>query len=375
MTFTLNKKLPNMVYYNDDHRHSFECTDQVIQILKATYTLPSNWEELTKEIANGEDKIVFHIDMITKSGSTMKNFINSMNLIAKFAGHNKLKIAVLITPHTTQQQVQELKESGALCLGFDINYYPAEKAAISTQNLIAGTPYWPEDIISQLPVEEKKPLQVVFRKNVNEHIKKIIQVIPEFKSLLLQLPVESMYCESWDELSEVLKLDPHQVLIHPTLLGQDIVTMHEIISMIDTLRKVVTSKKIPIGIVIETDTPIRLIKECQKSGVLGIVPGTFSFGFNETQKGVEALFNRIPYWPKHILNQLPGAKPVTTKNTIQLTYRQNQVFDLIRERGASNKTIARMLGISESTVKLHITEIFKKYGVRNRTQLAVFPHS
>jgi len=57
---------------------------------------------------------------------------------------------------------------------------------------------------------------------------------------------------------------------------------------------------------------------------------------------------------------------------IVLTPRQRQVFDLLSTRGASNKTIAKMLNISESTVKLHLGVIFKKYGVRNRTQLAIF---
>ena len=60
------------------------------------------------------------------------------------------------------------------------------------------------------------------------------------------------------------------------------------------------------------------------------------------------------------------------KDTIILTVRQAQVLQLIQDRGASNKTIAKMLGLSESTVKLHIGAILKKYGVKNRTQLAVF---
>lgn len=59
-------------------------------------------------------------------------------------------------------------------------------------------------------------------------------------------------------------------------------------------------------------------------------------------------------------------------NIISLTARQEQVLSLIISRGASNKVIARILKISESTVKLHITKILKKYGLRNRTQLALF---
>lgn len=61
-----------------------------------------------------------------------------------------------------------------------------------------------------------------------------------------------------------------------------------------------------------------------------------------------------------------------TLNDIKLTPRQKQVLKLVIDRGASNKIIAKMLRISESTVKLHMSTILKKYKVRNRTQLAVF---
>lgn len=59
-------------------------------------------------------------------------------------------------------------------------------------------------------------------------------------------------------------------------------------------------------------------------------------------------------------------------NDIKLTTRQGQVLKLIRERGASNKIIARTLKLSESTVKLHVGAVLKKYNLTNRTQLALF---
>lgn len=40
--------------------------------------------------------------------------------------------------------------------------------------------------------------------------------------------------------------------------------------------------------------------------------------------------------------------------------------------GASNKRIARLLSISEGTVKTHLHSIFKKVGVTNRVQLTLF---
>ena len=57
---------------------------------------------------------------------------------------------------------------------------------------------------------------------------------------------------------------------------------------------------------------------------------------------------------------------------IILTPRQRQILEIVATRGISNKSIARMLHISESTVKLHMSGILKKFGLRNRTQLALF---
>jgi DNA-binding NarL/FixJ family response regulator len=38
-------------------------------------------------------------------------------------------------------------------------------------------------------------------------------------------------------------------------------------------------------------------------------------------------------------------------------------------RGHSNQSIAAQLGVSEDTVKKHLTSIFDKLGVESRTQL------
>lgn len=65
-------------------------------------------------------------------------------------------------------------------------------------------------------------------------------------------------------------------------------------------------------------------------------------------------------------------KTINLKDGIMLTPRQKQVFTLVTNRGSSNKVIAKALNISESTVKLHVGSILKKYGLKSRTQLVAF---
>ena len=55
----------------------------------------------------------------------------------------------------------------------------------------------------------------------------------------------------------------------------------------------------------------------------------------------------------------------------ELTRREVEVLKMIAS-GSSNKEIASTLSISERTVKNHVSNIFKKIDVSDRTQAAVF---
>jgi DNA-binding NarL/FixJ family response regulator len=55
----------------------------------------------------------------------------------------------------------------------------------------------------------------------------------------------------------------------------------------------------------------------------------------------------------------------------QLTGRELEVLHLVRQ-GLANKQIARRLGISERTVKAHLTSVFQRLDVADRTQAALW---
>ena len=62
---------------------------------------------------------------------------------------------------------------------------------------------------------------------------------------------------------------------------------------------------------------------------------------------------------------LPG---VPADEPPQLTARERQIA-LVLRHGASNKLLARQLGIGLPTVKTHLLNLFRKVGARNRTEL------
>ncbi len=72
-----------------------------------------------------------------------------------------------------------------------------------------------------------------------------------------------------------------------------------------------------------------------------------------------------------ILNQRLMSKEAEDEQLEKLTKREIEVLILLSE-GLFNKEIAYKLNISERTVKNHISNIFKKINVSDRTQAAVF---
>jgi DNA-binding NarL/FixJ family response regulator len=179
---------------------------------------------------------------------------------------------------------------------------------------------------------------------------------------------------TWQELVAELEQGCEFLIFHESLISTSAhSTAIEFIDAINTIvRFIPSSTGLKIGVIVKPTTSLSTIRLLQKTNIQGILLDINHYSLDEVQIGVNALINRIPYWPKHIISKLPGnTRKVIKPTEIYLTPRQDQIFRMIKERGASNKAIAKSLGISESTVKLHITQIFKKYGVRNRTQLAV----
>lgn len=58
-------------------------------------------------------------------------------------------------------------------------------------------------------------------------------------------------------------------------------------------------------------------------------------------------------------------------NTVNITNKEKDVLVWV-QRALSNKQIAREMHLAESTIKMHVGNLMRKYGVQNRTQLSAF---
>jgi two-component system nitrate/nitrite response regulator NarL len=66
-----------------------------------------------------------------------------------------------------------------------------------------------------------------------------------------------------------------------------------------------------------------------------------------------------------------GSVPPAASELDKLTPREREILDCLA-RGESNKGIARILDLAESTVKIHVQSVLKKLKLSSRVQAAVF---
>ncbi len=129
--------------------------------------------------------------------------------------------------------------------------------------------------------------------------------------------------------------------------------------------------KLPILVVSGHEEP-SIVREALSLGIAGYVPKSTS-----KKKLAEAIGKALAgdvYEPE-LQNSAPfESRPGDEQRILQrlkdLTPQQFAVLELVRE-GKSNKVIAYELGLAETTVKAHVSEVLRKLGVVSRTQAVI----
>lgn len=132
-------------------------------------------------------------------------------------------------------------------------------------------------------------------------------------------------------------------------------------------------------VVLSGSEDAELMRRLLDLGVLGFIPKAYSP--DVMLSAVRLVLSGGVYIPPMMLGQLSAssapapAAAVPTPESIDslrriLTERQVDVLRLLSQ-GKPNKLIARDLGISEGTVKIHLAAIYRALNVRNRTEAVV----
>jgi DNA-binding NarL/FixJ family response regulator len=127
-------------------------------------------------------------------------------------------------------------------------------------------------------------------------------------------------------------------------------------------------KSAPVAVIAESDSAEQALAALQ-SGLAGFIPSGMPGPL--LAAAVRLIAAGGTFLPPKALARFariytPPAAPALGPG--MLTSREAAVRDALLE-GKPNKVIARELGISESTVKIHIRNIMRKMNVSNRTQI------
>jgi DNA-binding NarL/FixJ family response regulator len=113
-----------------------------------------------------------------------------------------------------------------------------------------------------------------------------------------------------------------------------------------------------------------VIRHCMEFGAAGFMPKTHSL---DTMRGAIAQVLDGGRWtpPDFDPDSAPnGQSSAMARRLASLTQQQIRVLMMLSQ-GLLNKQIAYELGVSEATVKAHVSAIFQKLGVESRTQAVI----
>jgi DNA-binding NarL/FixJ family response regulator len=126
---------------------------------------------------------------------------------------------------------------------------------------------------------------------------------------------------------------------------------------------------VPVIVVSANDDPAA-IRRCMEFGASGFIPKTLGV---EAMRGAISRILSGGVWTPPDVDLSAGSDTDTTAlmaRLATLTPQQVRVLMMLSE-GLLNKQIAYQLGVSEATVKAHVSAILQKLGVESRTQAVI----
>ena len=126
---------------------------------------------------------------------------------------------------------------------------------------------------------------------------------------------------------------------------------------------------LPVVVVSANDDPA-VIRRCMEFGASGFIPKTL--GIDSLRQAVIRVLQGEVWTPPDVdLTRQSGAETAAMiARLATLTPQQVRVLMML-SGGLLNKQIAYELGVSEATVKAHVSAILQKLGVESRTQAVI----
>ena len=125
--------------------------------------------------------------------------------------------------------------------------------------------------------------------------------------------------------------------------------------------------QIPV-VMISAQEEAAVISRSREFGASGFIPKSSSL--EQIQQAVRAVLDGELWWSLPTDQEQTLSAEAASAGLASLTPQQLRVLTMVCD-GLLNKQIAWELSVSEATIKAHVTAIFRKLGVRTRTQAAM----
>lgn len=174
---------------------------------------------------------------------------------------------------------------------------------------------------------------------------------------------EIVEADSFESLKAALESNPDADLV---LLDLNMPGMHGLSGLL-YLRAAFAA--VAVSIISANEEP-RMIRQALDLGAVGYIPK--STAPTEIRAALNALLAGQPWLPKGLeLDRSMSRDDIGSASKLaSLTPQQVRVLMMLSE-GMLNKQIAHGLGVSEATVKAHVSAILEKLGADNRTQAVI----
>lgn len=200
-------------------------------------------------------------------------------------------------------------------------------------------------------------------------LKRVVAVSPHplwlnaLEQSLLKVDVEVVgkAVSAQEALALVEELRPNVLITDLDLLDDDldgIALLRRARTRVPDLRAIVVS---------EHDDPARIDSAFEAGAFAYVVKTARSEDF---AFAVRQAFEHVVYIATH---PPPVLAPSEPRHAPDLTRREQEILQLVAE-GRSNADVARLLWVTEQTVKFHLANVYRKLGVKNRTQAARWAH-
>ncbi|MFE8605148.1 response regulator transcription factor [Archangium violaceum] len=172
-------------------------------------------------------------------------------------------------------------------------------------------------------------------------------------------------------LTQVLDAKPDVVVVDIRLERPDSPEVGDGVKVVDALREQLPRTR---ALVLSSFRELPVMERCFKAGAAGFL-SKLTVTSAELVTAVEQVARGEWVVPADFMSPVQAAAHAerSASPVDRLTLREREVLGLVAS-GADNVQISARLGITERTVKAHVSNLYRKLGVQNRVEMAMMAY-